>query len=97
MQAIDFACRLLARLGEDELPLPSQQVLLAVAAGLETAPDIARFTGLSSSSSSGVLRSLAHKGYLSRVGGSQAVYLLAPAGKERVRQYFSFLPGGGRP
>ncbi len=92
MKAIDFACRLLTHLAEDKLPFPTQQVLLAVAAGLETSPDIARFTGLSSSSCSGILRSLTHKNLLSRVGGSHAVYLLAPAGKERVRHYFSFLP-----
>ncbi len=92
MKAIDFACHLLARLSEDELPFPAQQVLLAVAAGLETGPDIARFTGMSSSGCSGILRSLAHKNIISRVGGNHAVYLLAPAGKELVRQYFSFLP-----
>ncbi len=92
MKAIDFACRFLARLAEDELPFPAQQVLLAVAAGLETGPDISRFTGISSSSCSGILRSLAHKNILSRVGGTHAVYLLAPEGKELVRQYFSFLP-----
>ncbi len=93
MKAIDFACRLLARLAEDEHPFPTQQVLLAVAAGLETSPDIARFTGISSSACSGILRSLAHKNILCRTGGTHASYLLAPAGKELVRQYFSFLPG----
>ncbi len=92
MKAIDFACRLLASLAEDELPLTTQQVLLAVAAGLETSPDIARFTGLSSSGCSGILRSLAHRQLINRVGGAHAVYLLAPAGKQLVRQYFSFLP-----
>ena len=34
MKAIDFACRLLARLAKDEMPDGSQRVLLAVAAGL---------------------------------------------------------------
>ncbi len=92
MKAIDFACRLLARLAEDDLPFPAQQVLLAVAAGLETSPDIARFTGLSPSGCSGILRSLTHKNIICRVGGTHATYLLAPAGKELVRQYFSFLP-----
>ncbi len=92
MKAIDFACRLLTRLAEDELPFATQQVLLAVAAGLEHTPDIARFTGQNSSACSGILRSLAHKGIIHRKGGAHATYLLAPAGKERVRQYFSFLP-----
>ncbi len=92
MKAIDFACRLLVRLSEDQLPLPGQQVLLAVAAGLETGPDIARFTGMSSSACSGILRSLTHKGLLQREGGAHAIYLLAPAGRERVRLYFDFLP-----
>ncbi len=94
MKAIDFACRLLARLAEDNLPFATQQVLLAVAAGLETGPDIARFTGQSSSACSGILRSLAHKDIIKRVGGTHPVYLLAPAGRELVRQYFSFLPNG---
>ncbi len=93
MKAIDFACRLLARLAEDSLPLPTQQVLLAVAAGLETAPDIARFTGLSSSSCSGILRSLAHKAIINRVNGNHVIYQLAPSGRKLVRQYFSFMPG----
>ncbi len=92
MKAIDFACHLLATLAEDELSFPAQQVLLAVAAGLETSPDIARFTGQSPSACSGLLRSLTHKNIISRVGGAHAVYLLAPAGRERVRRYFSFLP-----
>ncbi len=92
MKAIDFACHLLARLAEDDLPFQTQHVLLAVAAGLECGSDIARFTGLSSSCCSGILRSLTHKGIVNRVGGTHAVYLLAPAGKELVRRYFSFLP-----
>ncbi len=92
MKAIDFACRLLVRLAEDEHPFPTQQVLLAVAAGLESGPDIARFTGIASSACSGILRSLAHKGLINRAGGSHALYELAPAGKKLVRRYFSFLP-----
>ncbi len=92
MKAIDFACRLLASLSDDELPFLSQLVLLTVAAGLETSPDIARFSGLSPSACSGILRSLTHKNLISRAGGPQATYQLAPAGKQRVREYFAFLP-----
>ncbi len=92
MKAIDFACHLLVRLAEDKHPFPTQQVLLAVAAGLETTPDIARFTGITSTSCSGILRSLTNKKLLERPAGPHAIYLLTPAGKELVRQYFSFLP-----
>ncbi len=93
MKAIDFACHLLTRLAEDTLPFPAQQVLLAVAAGLESGADIARFTGMSTNSCAGILRSLANKNIVCRLSGPHACYRLAPAGRERVRQYFSFLPG----
>ncbi len=92
MKAIDFACRLLAQLAEDELSFPAQQILLAIAAGLRSGSDIARFTGQPSSSCSGILRSLAHRNIITRSEGAHATYTLAPAGKERVRQYFAFLP-----
>ena len=92
MKAIDFACRLLVRLTEDTLPLPAQQVLLAVAAGLDCTPDIARFTGLEPNACLGHLRALANKGLLLREGGKHPTYRLAPAGKERVRHYFAFMP-----
>ncbi len=92
MKAIDFACRLLVSLTEDTLPLPTQQVLLAVAAGLQTGADIARFMGITPSVCAGILRSLAHRNLIQRVNGLHAVYELAPAGRDQVRRYFSFLP-----
>ncbi len=92
MKAIDFACHLLVHLARDKHPFPTQQILLAVAAGLDRAPDISHFTGLSTNNCAGVLRSLTHKGLVTRCAGSQATYQLAAEGKKLVREYFSFLP-----
>lgn len=88
MKAIDFACRLLARLAADDLSPASQQVLLAVAAGLDTSPDIARLTGLTQGSCTSILRHLARQKMLRRLRGD--IYLLAPSGKERICRLFSF-------
>lgn len=88
MRAIDFACRLLARLAEDDLSPASQQVLLAVAAGLDTSPDIARLTGLTQGSCTNILRSLARQKILRRLRGD--IYLLAPSGRDRVCRLLSF-------
>ncbi len=92
MKAIDFACRLLARLGEDDQPRATQQVLLALAAGLERSADIARLSGLTTGGCTGILRSLTGRKLVRRIGAESGVYLLTPQGKELVSRYFSFLP-----
>ncbi len=92
MKAIDFACHLLARLTEDSMPLTYQQVLLSIAAGLTTASDIARFTGISACACSGILRALTNRELVQRHQGTHPSYALAPAGRTLVRQYFNFLP-----
>ncbi len=97
MKAIDFACRLLARLGEDSQTRAAQQVLLALAAGLDTGADIARLTGLTTWGCTSVLRSLTERKLVSRVGRDTPVYLLSPKGKELVAGYFAFLPQARKP
>lgn len=80
MKAIDFACRLLARLNRDDMPAATRQVLLAVAAGLPEARDIARLTALE------------RQGYIRCHDTAHRGFSLTPCGKERVASLFSFLP-----
>ncbi len=92
MKAIDFACQLLRQLAEDELSFSSQQVLLAVAAGQYSAKEVARFLNLPAAGASGILRALANKNLLERVGCPHVTYRLSPWGRERVRKYLTFRP-----
>ena len=93
MKAIDFACRFLAVLSRDPMSPAKRQVLFAVAAGLETITDIARFTQLSTCTCSNMLRQLERNKLVHHIGSVEhTIYLLAPAGKEHIRKLFSFLP-----
>ncbi len=92
MKAIDFACRLLTRLGADEHPRATQQVLLALAAGLDTSADIARLSGLTAGGCTIILRGLAKQKLARRIAAEPPLYLLTPQGKELVAGYFAFLP-----
>lgn len=99
MRAIDFACRFLARIAQDDMTPASRQVMLAVAAGLNNSHDIAEMTGLSMSSCTAILRQLSRQKVLACVSRESGVYLLAPDGKERVRRlltFFSSPPPCGR-
>ncbi len=93
MKAIDFSCRLLLRLQEDDLSSNSQRVLIALAAGLETSRDIGQNCQLSSQASSAVLSSLERAGLVLRLATRKpSEYQLSPQGRERIRSYLSFLP-----
>lgn len=92
MKAIDFACRLLARLNRDDMPAATRQVLLAVAAGLPEATDIARLTGLLPQTCSSLLTTLERQGYVKCHDRSHRGFSLTPCGKDRVAKLFSFLP-----
>ena len=88
MKAIDFACRFLSRVQRDELSPAARLVLVAVAAGLENKEDIAHETGLSPSVSTTQLRVLSARGEIRCISMLAERYVLAPAGKERLRRLF---------
>lgn len=90
MKAIDFACRFLSRLQRDELSPAARLVLVAVAAGLEDKNDISHETGLSHSVCTTQLRHLEQLGELRCVSPLAERYVLAPAGKNRLRRWFNF-------
>lgn len=91
MKAIDFICRYLARAEMDTLSPTARQVLLAVAAGLDNSPDIARLTGLQQGVCTSHLRMLHQHRELRCTDRKAGYYQLSPAGKERVRALLSFL------
>lgn len=90
MKAIDFACRFLTRVQKDSLPPAARLVLVAVAAGLDDKHDIARETRLAVSVCTNQLRLLAAQGELRCVSPLAERYVLAPAGKARLRRLFDF-------
>ena len=90
MKAIDFACRFLSRAQRDDLSPAARLVLVAVAAGLDDKEDIARETGLSPSVSTTQLRQLSARGEIRCVSLLAERYVLAPAGKSRLRRLFDF-------
>lgn len=92
MKAIDFACRLLTKLAKDTLTPTAQHILICVAAGLETSPDISRFTGLSPNSCSAALRGLEKKKLIRRIFKGQCLYVLTAGGKKRLCTLFNFFP-----
>lgn len=93
MKAIDFVCRYLAKASMDDLTPVARQVLLAVAAGLDNSEDIANLTGLLPGTCTALLRSLAARKQLQCTNRTEGYYVLAPAGKERVKKLFSFFAG----
>ena len=92
MKAIDFACRLLHALSREAHSESMQRVLLGLAAGLETAADIAYCLGMNTSVATTCLRKLQKEQLVSSVNSSWSVYRLTAAGKELVASIFSFLP-----
>lgn len=90
MKAIDFACRFLSRVQKDTLSPAARLVLVAVGAGLEERDDISRETGLSASVCTTQLRYLCTQGEVRCVSVLSERYVLAPAGKERLRRLFNF-------
>ncbi len=92
MRAIDFACRLLVNLATDAMSPAARLVMLCVAAGLENAEDIARLTGITPGTCTNLLRLLAKRQVLHCVHGKCDLYVLAPDGKEHVRQLLTFPP-----
>ena len=92
MKAIDFACRLLARLAQDDMPDASRRVLLAVAAGLPEAADIARLTGLSAATCAQLLVRLRKSGFLLCNDPVHMGYVLTPCGRAKVATLFDFFP-----
>lgn len=90
MKAIDFVCRYLAQAAMDDLTPVARQVLLAVAAGLDNSEDISRLTGLLPGTCTSLLRTLAARKQLQCINRTEGYYVLAPAGKARVKELFSF-------
>ncbi len=90
MKAIDFACRFLTRAQKDNLSPAARLVLIAVAAGLEDKFDISHETALSSSVCTTQLRHLEQLGEVRCISPLTERYVLAPAGKERIRRLFNF-------
>lgn len=96
MRAIDFACRLLVKVATDPMSPAARLVLLCVAAGLECSADIARMTGIVPGTCTNLLRQLTARSYVKAIPAKaqETLYVLAPAGKEYVRQLLTFLPHG---
>lgn len=96
MRAIDFACRLLVKVATDPMSPAARLVLLCVAAGLECSADIARMTGIVPGTCTNLLRQLAQRRLLKAVPAQtrEHLYVLAPEGKDYVRQLLTFLPHG---
>lgn len=93
MRAIDFACRLLVKVATDPVSPAARLVILCVAAGLECTADIARQTGIVQGTCTNLLRTLARRGMVKAVRTkAEELYVLAPAGKEYVRQLLTFFP-----
>ncbi len=92
MKAIDFACRLLARLAQDDMPDASRRVLLAVAAGLPEAADISRLTGMPPATCAKLLRGLCKSGFLFCNDPVHTGYALTPCGRAKVADLLNFLP-----
>lgn len=90
MKAIDFACHLLAGMQREELSFSAHQVLFAVAAGLETSPDISRLIGLTQSACTNVLRHLQKDRLLICICRTGGQYRLSSAGRDYVCRIFSF-------
>lgn len=96
MKAIDFACRLLTRVQRDDLSPAARLVLVCVGAGLEEKNDISHESGLSLSVCTTQLRLLTKLEEIRCVSVLSERYVLAPAGKERLRRLFDFrLPAHG--
>lgn len=96
MRAIDFACRLLVRVATDPMSPAARLVLLCVAAGLECSADIARMTGIVPGTCTNLLRQLVRRRLLKAVPAKaqETLYILAPAGRDYVRELLTFLPHG---
>ncbi len=92
MKAIDFACRLLQSLSREQHSDISQRALLGLAAGLETAADIAYCLGMNTSATTTALRKLEAEQLVRSVHSNWSVYRLTPTGKALVASIFSFLP-----
>lgn len=92
MKAIDFACHFLTRLTRDKLTPTAKYVLICVAAGLETSPDIARFASMSTNVCSAALRGLERKRLVRRVLRGHCIFELTNNGKQRVAALFNFFP-----
>ena len=90
MKAIDFACRFLTRVQKDDLSPAARLVLIAVAAGLEDKCDIAHETALAPSVCTTQLRHLEQLGEVRSISPFSERYVIAPAGKARVRRLFDF-------
>lgn len=90
MKAIDFACRFLTRVQKDDLSPAARLVLIAVAAGLEEKCDISHETALSQSVCTTQLRHLEQLGEVRCISSLIERYVLAPAGKQRIRRLFNF-------
>lgn len=92
MKAIDFACRLLRALADEPHSESMQRVLLGLAAGLETAADIAHQTGLTPGTCTACLRRLKQEGLVADICGDWCIYRLTQQGKKAVAGIFSFMP-----
>ena len=96
MQAIDFGTRFIKAVIKSELPYYQAGCLLAIAAGLDTAYDIANFYDMPNTRTiNPSLKSLAKAGYLVATPDDFAgidIYRLSDSGKALVKKMFSFLP-----
>ena len=93
-KAIDYACRLLARLNQDDMDPEIRQVLLAVAAGKKTYEEVSDLTGLQAEECkrAAILLAADRYIYLTKESNEKWVHNLSLTwkGKTFVQQLFSF-------
>lgn len=90
MKAIDFACRLLININNDDLSPAARLILLCVAGGINTSEELADFTGMTKSACTNVLRVLRDGTLLQNISRNSPIYILSPAGREKVRKIMDF-------
>lgn len=94
MQAIDFATRLAASLLTTPASLAESAVLFALAAGLDTADDIAHTIGLSAAATRTHLHKLTQRSLTesaSWTADGTPIYRLSHTGRDLIRTTLSFL------
>ncbi|MBR5523589.1 MAG: hypothetical protein IKV82_09015 [Akkermansia sp.] len=88
MRAVDFACCLLRRMGSMDVSPTEIKVLLALAAGLRAADEIAEQLVIRPCACTLCLRKMEKRALVHCFGAGQ--YTLAPGGENKVAQLLSF-------
>ena len=88
MRAVDFACHFLLRMGRMDISLTEMKVLLALAAGMRAAAEIAEQLEIRPCACTLCLRKMEKRALVCCIGTEQ--YSLAPGGENKVVQLLTF-------